>query len=484
MKKLFLLLAMAVAMPVVAQESAFTANHQKMALLPGDVSGVSIVDGDLYCYASQVLLVAQRSGDQLLGFWADTTIARMAEDVNYVVRHPATGDLYYTCFDRKGRSQLYCLHQREDGKAKVSRVKMGNLAVEHPTFTSNGRIMIFSAMDKRRGFGGYDLWYSFFEDGKWTHPVNLGGRLNTSYDEMTPSIYRDCLLFSSNGQDNDHAYLNIYASRLVALADSNLESGQMQIGRYRVQKLPAPLNSPDADDMDMIIDTNRDCGYWVSKRVESDTDSQLFSFSGALDGVLLTGRVTDQFNQLLEGVEVIARQEGVVVAHTITDEEGFYRLYLRCNQYYDIAYRMDGYFTENEQVNTTKADDEYLIAEAKRNVTLDRLLIGQRIYYEDIYGPGVSLELSEYGKERLEPLVRFLNDNPTMRVYLSLTSDITTEATFNRMLTENRLQALEEYLYRMLPPTVEVELNNGCAGESGCTSASEQTRLVVVVNEE
>ena len=483
--KTALCLAVAICSPlatVYSQESAFTADHQKMALLPGDVSGVSVVDGDLYCFASRVLLTAQRSGGQLLGFWPDTTIARIAPDVNYVVRHPGTGDLYFTQADRRGNSQLYRLHVNEDGKTKVKRVKMNNLAVEHPAFTESGRIMIFSAADKHRGFGGYDLWYSVLEDGKWGKPVNLGGRTNTSYDERTPSIYHDCLLFSSNGHDQDHAYLNIYSSRLISLRSGGDTVGQLQIGRCRVQKLPEPLNSADADDLDMVIDTARDCGYWVSKRVESDTDSQLFSFTGALDGVLLSGRITDRYDNLLQGVDVIVRQGGAVMAHAVTNDEGFYRLYLRCDQYYDITYRKEDFFSENEQINTAKTDEEYLRAEATLNVSLDKLLLGQRMYYEDIYGPGVSVELSEFGIDRLEPLVRFLTDNPAMEVEMSLTSDMTTDATFNRLLTENRLQSLQEYMYRVLPPSVKMEFVNGC-GQSNCESASGQTRLIVVVYE-
>ena len=487
--KVFSILAMALilhlpiaTLRVQAQESAFRADQQKMALLPGDVSGVSIVDGNLYCYASQVLLTAQRSAGEVLGFWADTTSARLAPDVNFVIRHPLTGDIYFTQVDKKGHSQLYHQYIRPDGKVKMRRVRLSKLSVEHPAFTSNGRIMIFSAKDKHRGFGGYDLWYSTFENGRWSRPVNLGGRINTSYDEMTPTIYRDCLLFSSNGHDIDHAYLNIYSSRLLSLRSMADTVGKLQIGHCRVQKLPEPLNSPDADDLEMVIDTALDCGYWVSKRVESDTDSQLFSFNGSLDGVLLNGRVSDKYDNLLSGVDVSARQNGFTVAHTVTDEEGYYRLYLRCDQYYDISYKLDGYFSDNVTLNTVKTDDEYLIAEAKQNISLDRLLLGQRMYYEDIFGPGASVELSEYGIEKLESLVRFLTDNPMMEVDMSLTSDITADALFNKLLTGNRLLSLQEYLYRVLSPSVKLNFTNGCS-ESNCASASGQTRLVLVINE-
>ena len=51
-------------MSLVAQVSAFPATNQAMALLPDEVNNLSIVDGDLYCYASGVLLKSQRAGQQ------------------------------------------------------------------------------------------------------------------------------------------------------------------------------------------------------------------------------------------------------------------------------------------------------------------------------------------------------------------------------------------------------------------------------------
>ena len=63
-------------------------------------------------------------------------------------------------------------------------------------FTADGQIMIFSSIDKNRGLGGYDLWYTIFDGKEWGKPKNLGSRINTSADEISPSIYRDGLLFS------------------------------------------------------------------------------------------------------------------------------------------------------------------------------------------------------------------------------------------------------------------------------------------------
>lgn len=465
---------------VEAQESAFNATHQKMALLPGEVCNVSIVDGTLYCYASDVLLQAQRSDEQLLGFWADTTFVKIAEGVEYVVRHPG-GDIYFTQRDRKGRSLLY--RYRPDGgkRNKASKEKMGGMTVEHPAFTDDGRIMIFASADRRHSLGGYDLWYSVCEGGKWSKPTNLGGRINTSSDEVTPSIYRNCLLFASNGHDSGSPYLNIYASRLVSDRITGDTVGMLQIGRCKVQMLPEPLNSAEADDFDMAIDTANNCGYWVSKRSDSDSDSQLYSFYGGLDGVLLWGRITDRYENELSGVKVAASQGGTELCNTTTDIDGFYRLYLQCDQYYELSFKKDGYYTSIESINTSKTDDEYLITEKRLDAEMSGLPMNQRLHYNDLFGHDVDLELSDYGIEQLEPLVQFLNDNPATQVSITLSCDQTTDPAFNNLLTEHRLQTLEAYLYTNLPPSVGLTLENGCKGKDGCQTASSPSRLTVIL---
>jgi hypothetical protein len=358
------------------------------------------------------------------------------------------------------------------------------MVVEHPTFTADGKIMIFSSYERRRSYGGYDLWYSLFENGKWSRPINLGNRINTSYDEMSPSIYRDCLLFSSNGHDKDHSYLNIYSTRLISDHAIGDTIGMLQIGRCRVQKLPEPLNSDDADDLDMAIDTLHGCGYWVSKRVESDSDSQLYSFSGTLDGVLLWGRVKDKYDNPLAGVRVTALQSGLPICNTTTDDDGFYRLYLQCDQYYELTYQITGYFIAFNDINTTKEDGEYLISEATLDVTMDNLVLGERIFFDDLFGPGVDLELSEQGRDKLAPLLRFLSDNPHMHVDLSLSNDITNDPSFNGLLTAHRLQTIERYLYAQLPSSVTVATNNACSGMAGCNTATGLSRLTIVITEE
>jgi len=68
----------------------------------------------------------------------------------------------------------------------------------------NNNILVF-ASNRAGGFGGYDLYYSFFENGNWGEPINFGSGINSEYDEFRPIVRsdewqfdNDMMIFSSN----------------------------------------------------------------------------------------------------------------------------------------------------------------------------------------------------------------------------------------------------------------------------------------------
>ena len=470
-----------------AQGSAFVANQQLLAILPGNASNLFFVDGELYSLSSGVLFKAQRNGEQIVSLDIDTVYTRLADNVEYVVRHPS-GDIFFTSRDKKGRSFLYHCTGFGTKDQKVKQLRMGGglfnkgMTVEHPTFTVDGNILVFSSNDEKYTEGGYDLWYSLYDGSQWTTPENLGHRVNTDGDELSPLVYRDFLLFSSNGRPDDRGHLSLYSTRLLSDRVTGDTVGMSQIGRCRVQRLPAPLNVDNADDYDLVIAPGAKCGYWLSRRHTSPSASQLYSFSGAPNGMLLWGKVTDRSGRSLAGATVTARHGGAFACSTTTDPDGRYRLYLVSNQHYSLSYQYDGFFQKHDTLTTTLRDGDYLIAETHHDVDLDRLPMGQRIYYEDLFGPDADVELSDRGFELLAPLVRFLNDNPSLKVDLTLTNDLTDNRDFNLMLTDERIRSLENYLYPLLPPTVEIGIENGCIGRDGCNNASGISRLTVLIN--
>jgi hypothetical protein len=71
-----------------------------------------------------------------------------------------------------------------------------------PSITNN---MLVFASNRAGGFGGYDIYYSVFENGNWSEPVNFGRDINSEYDEFRPILRsdewqfdNDMMIFSSN----------------------------------------------------------------------------------------------------------------------------------------------------------------------------------------------------------------------------------------------------------------------------------------------
>lgn len=66
------------------------------------------------------------------------------------------------------------------------------------------RNMLVFTSNRPGGFGGFDLYYSYFENGNWTEPVNFGSTINTKFDEYRPILKpmldftNDLMIFSSN----------------------------------------------------------------------------------------------------------------------------------------------------------------------------------------------------------------------------------------------------------------------------------------------
>lgn len=156
-----------------------------------------------------------------------------------------------------------------------------NYSTGHPTFNVYENILYFVS-DMPGGFGGTDIYFSKFENGKWYSPVNAGNKVNTSGNEMFPFVSSDNVLYFSSDGHIGLGGLDIYS---VPLALNGKVSGI-------VQNLGAPLNS-NLDDFGLWTSAELKEGYFSSNRKRGDNDDDIYSFyrlgekSGCKD-VLLT----------------------------------------------------------------------------------------------------------------------------------------------------------------------------------------------------
>lgn len=102
----------------------------------------------------------------------------------------------------------------------------------YPALSHDGNLLIF-ASDRPGGFGGIDLYVSMRdENGAWSEPFNLGDKINTEGDDISPFINLDgSLMYSTNGKDENKKY-DIYIA-------NEIEPGKWA----NPHKLPPPINT-------------------------------------------------------------------------------------------------------------------------------------------------------------------------------------------------------------------------------------------------
>jgi outer membrane protein OmpA-like peptidoglycan-associated protein/tetratricopeptide (TPR) repeat protein len=159
--------------------------------------------------------------------------------------------LYYSNYDqkRKGWSSFKEAFPQREGSS-----------YSHPFLFNNDRSLLF-ASDMPGGFGGYDIYVTHWNDptGTWGAPVNLGAQINTEGDEISPGLFNDMLIFSSNGHVGFGGY-DVYGI--------TYEKGQAIVGS--LVHFDYPINTVHNDFSLLHIDENR--GYIVSDRKVANKD--------------------------------------------------------------------------------------------------------------------------------------------------------------------------------------------------------------------
>jgi len=122
----------------------------------------------------------------------------------------------------------------------------------YPAFADNGNALYF-ASNMPGGFGGFDLYVSYNENGRWSEPINLGANINTQGNEITPFIEESTLYFASDfimGMGGMDIFKSKEVDGLFAKA-SNLGKG---------------INSPE-DDLFPVYLPEEDALYLTSNRI-------------------------------------------------------------------------------------------------------------------------------------------------------------------------------------------------------------------------
>ncbi len=137
-----------------------------------------------------------------------------------------------------------------------------------PHLSGNGYTLYFASTAEFRGgnYGGFDIFVTYFKNGEWTEPINLGAQVNSSRDEVSPFIddLSGRLYFSSNSHAGFGGF-DVYCAERLA-----------NRGWAKVRHLGPGVNS-SADDLYFVFDAARGMGYFSSNRTTGKGDYDIYS---------------------------------------------------------------------------------------------------------------------------------------------------------------------------------------------------------------
>ena len=301
------------------------------------------------------------------------------------------------------------------------------ISVAHPAISPDGQTLYFVS-DNKKGLGGKDIWKGTLVNGECKYIENLGPNINTSGDEMFPSVDADGnLYFSSNGRVG-FGGLDIY------------KATPKKDGGWIVENMGSPINST-ADDFGMTFEGKSPRGYFSSNRDETKGIDAIWSFELPEYAYSIEGKVTDEKGVEIPDVTVKMISSTGINTRILTKKDGTYRIKLDKDMDCLMLASARGYLNQKNSISTQGLTDSKVFT-----VNFKLSSISKPIQLENIFYEFAKWDLTPASESGLQVLVKLLNDNPNITIELSANTDYVGSNTDNKVLSAKRAKSVLDYL--------------------------------------
>jgi outer membrane protein OmpA-like peptidoglycan-associated protein/tetratricopeptide (TPR) repeat protein len=340
----------------------------------------------------------------------------------------------------------------------------------HPTLSADGNTLYFIS-DMPGGQGGSDIYMSQKVNGTWNKPVNLGSNINTPYNELFPTLWKDTVLYFSSEGHYNFGGLDIFTSK------KNGSSWTM------ADNVGYPLNS-SYDDFGVALNDSGTAGLFSSNRNTQNTQQDnIYNFTINDLRFTLEGVAIEKLSQLpIEDVRVeLLNLKNNKKEYVTTDKDGKFMFKLDPETDFTVVGSKDTYFTNTEKVSTVgKKQSESMFV--KLRLELERIVVNKPIVLENIYYDLDKYDIRPDAAAGLDKLVTILNDNPGIRIELSSHTDSRADDRYNDVLSQRRADAAVRYIINhgissgriTAKGYGERQLVNDCSNGSDCTEEAHQ----------
>lgn len=197
----------------------------------------------------------------------------------------------------------------------------------HPALSEDGKKIIF-ASDRPGGYGHMDLYISYYLNGEWSLPENLGPEINTSGNELFPYLHSDGTLYFASDLQVGIGGLDIFKASF---------NGSKWFNSIN---LGAPINS-SKDDFGFIINKTNTNGYFTSNRSGGGDDIYHFKSDHTLQ---LIGKVINCNNgEVISGSIVNLMSDETIVDSKFSDKDGKFYFNVPFDKDFLVVASKEGY---------------------------------------------------------------------------------------------------------------------------------------------
>ncbi len=306
---------------------------------------------------------------------------------------------------------------------------------------SNGKVMLF-AINREDTYGDNDLYVSFLEnDGSWSEPRNLGSKVNTADEEISPFLAADgkTLYYSTAGKPGYGLHDMFVTTRL----DDSWANWSKPVN------LGENLNS-DGWDAYYTIPANGEYAYFVAN-LNDEKREDIFRIKlpeqvKPQAVVLISGKVLNQkTNQPLAATiiyETLPGGKSAGVARS-NPETGEYKIALPAGSNYGFLAQAAGFIAVNENIDL-KNTDKY--KEINQDLYLVPIEKGQKIKINNIFFEYAKYDLLPESYSELDRIVEFLKSKPNVKIKIEGHTDNIGTVSFNSNLSKERANSVKNYL--------------------------------------
>lgn len=310
-----------------------------------------------------------------------------------------------------------------------------------------GRKVLYYISDMPGGYGGYDIYYSTIAGDAYEKPVNLGEKINTPRNEMSPFYKDGALYFSSNGHPGMGGLDNFYTEW-----DGSKWSEVTNMGfNYNTSY----------DDSFLRFNQGGTAGYVVSNRTHKDkkkyknTDTccdDIYMIQ-IRDLVIELKTIVNNEKGPLEGatVELFEGSKKVPVdskTNFLSNDFGFL---LDSDKSYKAYITREGYYTDSISFNTNGIFDDYTVSKtvtlkAKPEAPKRIVSRNEPILLKSIFFDLADDKIRPDAEPDLEYLKTLMDKYPDMVIELSSHTDSRGDNEYNKKLSQRRANSTKAWL--------------------------------------